>query len=403
MAIQGYIHPGSGDANLRPRDISLDPTFITSFTPLIYELALRDPKGAIDNVYNWAERDHVSAINKIDNVGGYSAGATTLKIDDASIVNINDQIRNERTKEIYWVTARSTGANTIDVVRNIGGTGAAAINNDDDLLNLGGAFEAASSSPDSIQSSNVRGYNYLQIFRQTFLISGDSLRMNPQAMLDYGDDARMKMEQQLRDIEHSFIFGKRHLDTITKTTPAYMTGGLESFITTNVEPAGGTIDEDEWNEFLADKAFYNGSQQKVAICGRNYFKALSKWARGAYTLQTMGTALRDVAGGVNVSLYVSPTGQELLLYNHELFKQTTELAGMCIVIDPEKIRLRYAERNQGGPTPANFDYPTGKMLLVEDTQTRGVDGFRAEYFAQIGLEMRDETSFAIMTGMTGPT
>jgi len=79
---------------------------------------------------------------RINNGGGYLAGATDLVVDSpgASIFSKYDLIKNTRTGEIMRVTSVNYSTNTLTVSRGAGATAAAAIN-DDEIENRPHDFE----------------------------------------------------------------------------------------------------------------------------------------------------------------------------------------------------------------------------------------------------------------------
>lgn len=402
----GYLTHAEGVANLAPRDISLDSKFITQFVPLFYELALRNRVPAITHKFAWPEGDLQGESTTINFGGGYSAGSTVLTVTDCTIFQPKDRFRILRTGENCRVLSRNTGANTITVTRHIGAGAGFAINNADVLLNLGNAMEDASTPPAENYGPIIEAYNYLEIKRKTFAMAGSLLRGDPDPMASYGELAQKALESIYRDIEYSMFFGKRNLDTTTYSHNMYEMNGIVNIISTNITPVGGTLSEDAWNIFLADKVFKYGATEKIMFCGQNYQKCLSKWARGQWiTNRTIDTPLRSGVSGVNISQYISPTGEILYVYTHQLFRRQADLAGLAVIIDPNEIKLRYMGTNTQSPpveSAPGLLYPNGNLQIGEGIQIPGTDGVLAEYFCQIGLEARNEAMHSMMTGVTGP-
>ena len=152
-----------------------------------------------------------------------------------------------------------------------------------------------------------------------------------------------------------------------------------------------------WDAFLAEKAFAKGGKLKVMICGANFMKALAFYGKSYFQ-----TTLNFPKLGISSSLYVSPTGEELALVQHVLFKGNTTLAGLGIVIDPDDIGIRYT-MNPNLPSNQNIAIPTsGLPVYRENIQAAGTDRLINEYFAEVGLELRNESKHAVISGMTGP-
>jgi hypothetical protein len=385
-----WIATNEGNQTSRVYDISDQVAILSSFKPLIFNMAMARFEPTMDVRFQWDEVDYSTAKTKINHIGGYSAGATEFVVDDASIFTDRDLVRNLRTEEVYQVTDINLGTNTITVVRHVGDTSGSVINDDDVVLIIGPGFEEASSTPDQMAANTTTEYNYCQIFRRAWAISGTRVRTLGTPGMHLEDLSARKAEEFTRDVEYAFIFGKRDQDTSSFSKVRHTTNGLSNSISTNVESVGGTLSESDWETFLVEKAFYKGSSEKVMICGDAYFKCLSKWGK-----QFLQTTLDVNTLGIHVSTYIAPTGEILHLYNHPLFKGDATLAGLGIVVDPSEIAARFTQN----PLHPQLN---GRIQFREQIQAPGADGIINEYFAEIGLELRNEAKHAIIKGVTGP-
>lgn len=389
-----------GNQDSRVADISQDVPVLTQFNPFVYNLAFANARPAIDIKYQWDEIDLNGDYTLINNSGGYNTSATSIIVDDGSLFTKYDMVRNLRTGEVFQVSAVSS--NTLTVIRGVGNSGTGiSMNDNDPLLIIGSALEEASQSRESSMANSSTVYNYLQTYRESFSFAGSTARMNGSPTDRKLEDMAFHMDVFVRDLEYSLIFQKRDLDQTSFTRERYSTGGLLDYISTNTEAIGGTtITEKDWLDFLVEKAFAYGSTEKVFICGYNFFTAFSYWGTNNYQVgQTIDVGVRQ---GVNVAQYIAPTGGVLWVYNHELFRKDSNLAGMGIVIDPMEIRLRYADRSMGD-TPEDLKYKNGLPQFGMGLQENDRDGVKHEYFAQVGLELRQEKRHALITGVTGPT
>jgi hypothetical protein len=395
--VGSYITPLEGNQGSRVYDISQEVLLRSQFTPLVYEMGLQNSRPTTDVRFQWDEKDYQSTYTQINQVGRYSVGITSFVVDDASIFTVRDTVINHRTREEYQIQTVTTATNTITVLRNIGSTGQVALNDDDGLEIIGNAMEQASSSPNENNANTSTVYNYAQTMRKSFSESGTRIRTNSTPGMSYQDFVAIELDEALKRIEMTLIFGKRSLDQTNFNKENYYTNGLENMISTNVTAVGGTLSETAWSDFLTDQAFAYGSKEKIMICGANYFKAFKKFATDSYTPAaeiSVGARL-----GIGVSSYIAPTGQILNIYQHELFRQGLH-PGLGIVIDAAGLRLRYTDGSQN--PPADMLYKNGLLQFGENIQSPDTDGVKSEYFSELGLELRNESWHAVISGVTGP-
>jgi hypothetical protein len=395
--VGSYLTPLEGNQGSRVYDISQDVLLKSSFTPIVYEMALQNARPTTDVRFQWDEKDYQSSYTQINAVGGYSVGITSFVVDDASIFTIRDTVRNHRTAEEYQILTVTPATNTITVLRNIGSTGQFALNDNDGLEIIGNAMEQASSSPNENNANTTTVYNYAQIQRKSLSESGTRIRTNSTPGMSYEDFVTIELAEAMKRIETTLIFGKRHLDTTNYTKEMYFTNGIENIISTNTTAVGGTLSETAWENFLVDQAFAYGSKEKIMICGSAFFKCFKKWATDSYSVGlSVGVGVRT---GIGVSEYIAPTGQILKIYQHELFRSGL-FTGLGIVIDASALKLRYTDGSQN--PPADMLYKNGLLQFGENIQAPDIDGVKSEYFSELGLELRNESWHALISGVTGP-
>ena len=389
----GSVATNEGNQTSRVYDFSRDIVTLSAFTPWLYNLALAQEKPSIDIRFQWDEIDYSGAITAINATGGYGTGITSFVVDDASIFTPNDNVINLRTQEIYTVTTVTVATNTIVVLRDQTDSTSklAALVDGDTLMIIGAGMEEGSTIPTSNIADSNSVYNYCQIFREAFNLTGSRLRTMGTPGMDMEEISTRKGEEFIRNIERAFMFGSRDVNTTNFGEVRHNTGGLNYFIQTNVESVGGTMTQAAFVTFLAEHAFDEGSDEKWMFAGETIRGMLS-----AFTLpywQTTSTV--GAVAGLNVTSYTAPAGQILNVVSHKLLKGDTALSQMAFIVDPSELRLRYT---QNPMAPVN----NGQMKLYEygiDKTT--VDAQVNEYFAEIGFEVRNERKHAILKGVTG--
>lgn len=393
-----FVAPLDPNQGSRVFDISTEIDELTKFTPWVYDIAIARGEGADDVQFQWDEIDLTTDYVLVDNGAGYTAAATTITVDDGTLFTEKDKIRNLATDEVMQVTGIS--GNDLTVIRGVGESGV-AITDDDPLLIIGPGMEQASVSPDENNANSTTVFNYLETFRKSFSFAGTLLRTNGTPGMDFVDTLERTTREILREIEYTLIFGKRDLNTTDFAKRRYTGQGLLKYISTNVESVGGTLTEAAWQEFLIEKAFRYGSQEKIMIAGPALFKALSFWTTANYQVNLVANV--GIALGSSVSTYHAPTGQTLVILMHELLQTAADanLAGMGIIIDPEEIRLRWSA-NRSGTVPDQLLYKNGLLQVSQQNlATNDRDGLKTELFAELGLMLRNEQQHAVIEGVTG--
>jgi hypothetical protein len=309
---------------------------------------------------------------KVNHEGGYAADATQIVVDDETIYVPYDVIKVPRTGEVMLVTAVATETHTATVIRGYGVTAAAALNDNDNLMRIGNAQKEFSTAPQSKIKQPSKEYNYTQIFRTTFDQSmtgaAEALKTNETERVrlrkDKGVDHRM-------DIERGFIWGERKEDVSAKRR---MTGGLLSFIKTNVNDIGAisNFDEDEVEDFCAE-IFKYGSKSKLFVCGSALGSKFNKIASGK-----IQTQVGQNKYGLRIATYMSFHG-DLHIVTSQTFEQ--EYAGWGISMELK-----------------NVDY---RPLSGRDTKLRAniqapdADGWMDEYLTEAGLRVRLEETHGV--------
>jgi len=266
------------DLDFQRRDIDVSKEisrYVPDETPWTVMLMQARKRGTRTAEFYWWEEDLLGYWTQINNSAGYNNAATSIAVDDGSIFAAKDILKLPRTGEIMLVTDVIT--NTITVVRGYGETSAAAILDNDYIVQLGNAMEERSDVPAEklVQPSKV--YNFCGITRTPFGGSGTLLaeqqitneQERARLTRDKGVDHRLALERQL-------LFGERKEDTANKRR---MSRGVEKFITTNVYDAGGTLTETEFDNEICEKVFKYGTKNKVLVASSRMVSIINGFAK----------------------------------------------------------------------------------------------------------------------------
>lgn len=326
--------------------------------------------------------ENATAINL---AAGYSATDTSIVVDDGSLFAANDQLFVPRTGETMLVSARST--NTLTVVRAVGSTGIALVDNDY-VVRISSAFPVNALSGVAKSTTVARDYNYTQIFRTPVAIG----RTDKDSKLNYtskSDVDRLLMEgavEHLRSMERAFWYGARSESAAIDSsgTRQRTTGGVFSFITTNIydiSGAGGVLTPTVMDSF-AELAFAKGSGTKYLFCSP---RALSKI--NGLSENLIRRTSEDKIFGSNLTEYVTSHGTFILIRTPHFgdLGLGVKYASYAVAIDPEQIK--YAYLNQAENT------------LHMNIQENDRDGVKHEWIAECGLHFANQTAHAILSGI----
>jgi hypothetical protein len=247
---------------------------------------------AIQALYHWVEDDMLDIATKINLAAGYSATATSLVVDDARLFVVNSEIYVQRTLENMIVTGVTYSTNTIAVTRGFGGTGAAALVDDDILISgpahlpeLGDANEGTGRVP------TTEKYNFISVFSESFKISH---LQDVAAMVDVGGrvasvewEVVNKMFEIKRKVNKALIF--EHRGTLsTADGTIYISQGFVHYMEDNVLNLGQKRSNltwpvlSEWLDTLFEPTA--SSREKLVNCGESLFGSISRMKRDMSTV-----------------------------------------------------------------------------------------------------------------------
>jgi hypothetical protein len=348
-----------------------------SAQPLAVFTRRADKRRTVASTFSWLEESSKARFDTQN--GGATSGATTVAVTNGAYYQQWDQVLNTRTGEQFRVDG--VAGNNLTVTRGIGSTAAAMLNGDE-LLIIGSAQPENDTSKPPRSDVPSKISNYTQIFRTPFEVS-DTLRASgfQVAPAEWPRQARNKGIEHAKDLEYSFLLGRKSATT-PGATQNRTTGGVLSFITTNQTDAGGDLSEAEFNAFMAQVHRY-GSGQKLALASATAVGALNK-----FPASKQQTRNDETTYGMNVTQYTSPFGSINLVY-HPLL-EGTKYGGYIVVIDMGQAAYRYLANDE-----LNRD-----TKVLQNRQPNDQDGRKDEYLSEVGLEFGQQRMHGVLTGIT---
>jgi hypothetical protein len=350
-----------------------------SAQPLAVFSRAAQKQATVATKFSWLEDQ--SKTRFLTQSGGATSGATVVALSAGQGANVQqwDQLLNTRTGEQFRVDG--VAVDNINVTRGIGSTAAAMLNGDEIII-IGTAQPENDTSKPARSDVPSKVTNNTQIFRTPFEQSGSlqasGFQVSPG---EWPRQARNKGIEHAKDIEYSFLLGRK-----SATTPGSAedrtTGGVLSFITTNQTDAGGDLSEAEFNAFMLQVMRF-GSGSKLAMASGVGVSALNK-----FPASKQQTRNDETTYGMNVTHYTSPFGSLNLVY-HKLL-EGTKYGGYIIVVDMDQVAYRYLSANG----------ISRDTKVLPNRQPNDQDGTKSEYLSECGLRFGLQRTHGVLTGIT---
>jgi hypothetical protein len=351
--------------------------------PLFALSAGMESADAQDIIVTWFEENHITGRTNLASFVTDGNG-TQFNIDDASSYIPGVILLNERTGEYVLITAVDLSNNRITVTRNIMGGGAVTMNVNDKLQRIGTAFEEASSRPTGVANLGYARFNYMQIFRNSWDVSGTARVVSYYVANPVAKNKKDCAFFHSEDIERSMIWGKKTIGTLNNK-PFRTADGMYSMISTNITIAGATTSYDQLDLFFQNifsKNIQGKPNERILFLGN---KALGILNRIALNESQMTITPGQTDFGMNVHKWITPYGT-LMLKTHPLFTESPLWTGDMLILHPGAVRTRYLRRT------STDDYD-------KDGSRAGVDADFGVYTTEMSFEYLAEVTGGIFKGM----
>jgi hypothetical protein len=302
---------------------------------------------------------------------------------------------NERTNELIKVSSDPTTDTTIEVTRSYGAIVAATMNAADKLTIVGNVAEEGSKSPTAKSYAPTKVFNYTEIFRMPLYLTRTArkTKLRWDNTGPYREAKREALSLHSIEMEKAFMWGEPVEGTGPLGKPQRMTGGILNFLTTNKgTTAGGstgtgtsfnvagTLDEDTLDTLMED-VFRYGSNEKLALCGSTFLRAITSLGKRNGTLNVVPS---DRTYGMKVVEYITAFGT-LMLKNHPLFSQHATWRQNSLILDVNNLIYRYID----------------DTMFIRNRQDPDEDASKDEFLTEGGLEVHFEETHAYIEGVTG--
>lgn len=335
-----------------------------------------------DPEFSWFEKSPSLRHTAVNYSTGYDSTVTQITVDDASFFRAGDIVKCDNTGEIMYCNTDYTGSGyVLTVSRGWAGNTATALTDNDTLFIVGSAIAEGADTRTALYTDPTKQYNYTQIFRYPLKLTETGRATHLRTGAPYKDMKRDALDQHTIDMERAFFFGGRKEDSTTNTEYMRATGGITSFVSTNLTAVSdGLLNYQEYSEYLKG-LFAKGSGEKMLFCGNQYLLVLNMMAesRGEVTLMP-GAKIY----GIKITEWVTPFGT-VYIKNHPLFNEITPHQKLGIYIEPRNIVYRYLAGN-GVNRNTKF---------LKNRHGPGEDLTEDEFLTECGLEVQHEATHGV--------
>lgn len=392
MAVQGVFASDQNIAGSRKGDFAsaLLQTAPTGSAPLLALTSGMQSADASDTVITWFEENHLSGRTTITN---NAATGTAIVVSDATGIVAGQVLMEEGAGEYFYVESVVQATKTLTVTRGFAGTTVANVDGSGTpvgLQRIGTAFEEGSSKPTSIANIGFPRFNYMQIFRNPWDVTGTAMAVQYHTGDIVAKNKSDAANFHAEDIERSIMWGRKAIGTLNGKPFRTMDGiitQIEADGPNNVVEGGNTtkLEVDAFLQNVFSRNIKGKPNERIAFCDNTVVGILNRIAEIAGS-----TSMNLVPGqtdfGMKITKWMTPYG-DISLLTHPLMNESSAWQGDLYVLHPAAIRTRYLRRTH------------------EDTNDR--DGTRAGADADFGVittEMSCEYKAALTGGLfTGMT
>ena len=325
-----------------------------------------------------------------------AAGLTVIPVDNADYYLANEQWMNSETNEHFLITAVDVTNNTISAIRGIGalnsegGTAAATMTEDDQLVKIAPAIGENSSRQGILSTVEEEVYNFCQFMRWELSMSQ---RQQKREFLT-GDDLpyqQMKILKEARmALQRMFMSGQRGKFNNSEGEQVTTTNGLQSVISTNSLNVAGILYETALDTYLAENVFRYGSLQKVLFASQKLMLAFTQMGKSMATSNLDLTSENsNIKIGMSVMEYLSPEGGTLKLV-HDRFLTNTQNGNGYVADMPELKKTMFT--NNG---------ISGDLHIIQGTGDPDDIGYTETLIGDMGMRWGNEENHSEFLGVTG--
>ena len=276
---------------------------------------------------------------------------------------------------------------TLTVERGFGGTTVTDTDGSgtpEPMQRIGTAYEEASARPVAVANLGYPRFNYMQIFRNVWDVSGTLRRVEHHTGDQVAKNRRDATIFHAEDIERSLWFSNKTIG-VKNGNPFRTMDGITAQITTNVQAQVTNVGYIDMRDFLEGVFLRNikgKPNERIAFCGNTVLGVLDSIAMtfGQFNLEAGQTQF-----GMEITNWRTPFGK-ISLMTHPLFNESPLWTEDLHVLHPGAMRTRWLRRTN------EDDYD-------KDGTRAGIDADFGVITSELSVEYRAEITGGRYTGI----
>ncbi len=386
---------GANPAELNKRSFAstILRLFPNGSAPLFALTSQTGKSKAVSSTHGYFSKTMTFISTLINNGAGYASGATTIVVDSTTGMTVGMVLQVTRTRENIRITSVDSSTQ-LTVTRAFGRVAAAAIVDNDPLIQVGTAFAEGSTRPTARQLSTTYIANYTQIFRNAWGLT-DTARASL-AEQGYSNVAESRKDCGMfhsTDIESAIIWGQPKMDT-SGTQPIHATQGvidaMYQYASANVNAAASTTTYSQLVALMEPAFTYStdmsNPKERVLFGDADAIRIINDIGRLSGQVQI---TQNETSFGMHFTKFKFYKGT-INLIEHPLLNGLAT-SGMALIMDMPALKLAYMD----GRDTKSEEYGASGTIVES-----GTDGVGGSLTSELAVELVNPYSCALVTGLT---
>lgn len=357
----------------------LEPYQTPLFTKYFFQ---NKPSDAVINgnaKFSWFEDEYFPYITTVTNITGGATSEDNITVGSHNPFAVGDVFLITATEQLVYVD--SIASDEIDITILDGSTNITATTTGH-MIKVGSRNHEYGTPRTSTMTNEIEKFNYCTIFKETITTSGRQEAGDHYTNgKTHAEQVQKKILEMKQQYERNFWFSTSAISLVDSSTYRMTFGqGALGRITTNKVPYTGTLDEPQFDAFLA-QVLQKGSPDKDLYCGANAYNAVSKFVKDKY--QVVNSTASTY--GVHVTQYVAPLGKRITLIWNPVFEG--KFLDYIFALDPKGIKMRHM---------ANDNKGSRKFRMEDFDETNGIDGTSTQIMSDLGIQIANEETHGIL-------
>ncbi len=349
MAILGIRGTGNWGTDERPKNfretiLRRTPNGSAPLTALLSKLKSQPVD---DPEFSWWEELQSIVRVRVDGTGASAASTTIGVTADGFTLVPGDLVMVEKADQVTYdnemIEVSSVASDTSVVFkRGAAGTTAAAIPAHAYLTKISPRYEEGSGAPMSVIRNPTKIYNYTQIVKTSYEITRTADKTYARTGSALTNDKKRRMTDHSTSLEQMLLFGRKSEVTGPNGKPLRTTGGVRSFLQTNVKVYTTTPTLNSFLDALAPMFDYDigdAGNERLGLCGNGFLMSLNKLVMNSTQVRINYDSPIEVYG-MKLFRLTLPQGT-IYLRTHPLLNVHPLWTYSSFFIEPSNLRYRY--------------------------------------------------------------